>query len=208
MKASHKDWLFLCIFAIIKKKAMITIPLLLLLFIVYTFFKSYNSIIKQRNQVENALSSTDVLLKKRYDLIPNLVSSVKQYMQFEESTLSKIVSLRSSLMDKSGTDEARMKQDLELTSLLGKVMVSIENYPDLKSNTNMLHLQQSLMEIEEQISAARRSYNASVMQYNNTIETVPSNIVASFMSAKRKTSFEISTSERETVSVKELFNGN
>lgn len=187
---------------------MITIPLLLLLFIIYTFFKSYNSIIKQRNQVENALSSTDVLLKKRYDLIPNLVSSVKQYMQFEESTLSKIVSLRSSLMDKSGTDEARMKQDSELTSLLGKVMVSIENYPDLKSNTNMLHLQQSLMEIEEQISAARRSYNASVMQYNNTIETVPSNIVASFMSAKRKTSFEISTSERETVSVKELFNGN
>ncbi len=187
---------------------MIVIPIVLILIICYTFLKSYNSIIKKRNQVENAVASTDALLKKRYDLIPNLVSSVKQYMKFEETTLSQIVSLRSSLMDKSGTHGARNKQEKELSTLIGKVIVSIENYPDLKSNTNMLHLQHSLMEIEEQISAARRSFNASVMQYNNTIETIPTSIVANLIGVQRKSSFEIQTNERETVSVKELFNGN
>ncbi|MDI1255404.1 MAG: LemA family protein [Flavobacterium sp.] len=183
---------------------MITIPILLLLAL-YFSVKAYNTIIRKRNQVENALAGTDAILKKRYDLIPNLVSAVKQYMTYEEATLSKITSLRTSLLEQNSNVSERLEKENQLSSLLGKVLVAVENYPDLKSNTNMLHLQQSLMEIEEQISAARRSYNASVMDYNNSIEAFPANIIAGFMGAKRKPSFEINTVERETVSVKDLF---
>lgn len=186
---------------------MTFIILALIVLAFFSLLKSYNTIIKKRNQVENAMSSTDVILKKRYDLIPNLVESVKRYMQYEEKTLSKITELRSSLIDNKNTVADKLQKENELSSLLGRVIVSIENYPDLKSNTNMLHLQQSLMEIEEQVSAARRSYNTSVMQYNNTIETIPSNIMAGIIGAGRKSYFEIIEAEKENISVKNIFDG-
>ncbi|RZJ66214.1 MAG: LemA family protein [Flavobacterium sp.] len=165
---------------------------------------SYNNIIKRRNQVENARAAVETVLKNRYDLIPNLVESVKQYMRYEESTLAKITEIRNSVPRHDTSAESLQKEN-QLSRLLGGILVSLENYPDLKSNTNMLQLQRSIAEVEEEISAARRAFNAAVMAYNNSVETFPSNIVGNIMGAKRMSAFEAAANERENPSVKNLF---
>ncbi len=166
----------------------------------------YNSLIGKKNQVDNAFASIDVMLKKRYDLIPNLVSAVKTYMQHEKSVLTEITELRSKAMQSGLSDDEKIQLDNKISRALGGIMVAVENYPQLKANENFMHLQASLNEIEEQISAARRSYNASVTDYNNAIEMFPTNIFASMMGYKRKTLFEITEAERKNVDVNALFN--
>lgn len=182
--------------------------MIIIIFIAVAFilFYCYNSIVVKRNAVENANSSLDAILKKRYDMLPNVVASVQQSMQFESSTLEKIVSLRNATGTEKLQSAERTKSENELSSLLSKVLVSVENYPDLKSNDNILHLQRSIMDIEEQISAARRAYNACVLAYNNQIQTIPSNFVADLMKATKLPYFETIVSEKENVSVKDLFN--
>lgn len=179
--------------------------IVVLIVIAFILFYCYNSIVVKRNAVENANSSLEAILKKRYDMLPNVVASVKQSMQFESSTLERIVSLRNATETNSLQSTERAKSENELSSLLSKLVVSVENYPDLKSNDNILHLQRSIMDIEEQISAARRAYNACVLAYNNQIQTIPSNLVADVMKATKLPYFEAVVAEKENVSVKDLF---
>ncbi|SMP86435.1 LemA protein [Epsilonproteobacteria bacterium SCGC AD-308-E02] len=166
----------------------------------------YNSLVSKKNQVENIFASVDTVLKKRYDLIPNLVSSVGKYMQHEKSLLEEVTKLRADANKPNISDEQKIAFDAKVSSALGSIMVAVENYPELKANENVMHLQHSLGEIEEQISAARRTYNQAVTDYNNAIEMIPTNFMASAMNYQRKEVFEIVESERQNVNVKELFN--
>ncbi|MFK7946773.1 MAG: LemA family protein [Saprospiraceae bacterium] len=165
----------------------------------------YNGLIAKKNNVEYAFSSIDVMLKKRHDLIPNLVAAVKQYMTHERELLTQITALRTEVMNPNISDEQRFQTEGKLSSMLGKIQVAVENYPDLKANTNFLQLQAAMNEVEEQISASRRAFNASVNHYNNSVEMFPTNIVAGMMSLRRRTSFEIAEVERANVDVNQLF---
>lgn len=165
----------------------------------------YNSLVGKKNQVENAFASIDTMLKKRYDLIPNLVNTVKAYMNHERDTLTKITELRAKAASGGISSDEKVALDNQITKAIGGIMVAVENYPDLKANQNFLQLQGAWNEIEEQISAARRAFNASVTDYNNAVEMFPTNIFAGMMSYKRKQVFEIPEQERQNVSAKALF---
>ena len=172
-----------------------TVLVLVILYIIST----YNSLVKLKNKVDYSIGGIDSILKKRFDLIPNLISSVQEYMQFEKDTLNKIVELR-----QIGKDQI-IKKDSESTSLLKSLLVNVEDYPDLKANQSFIQLQQSLNEVEEQLSAARRTYNANVYKYNNKIEIFPSNILAKIISYQTLPMFEIDDVEKSSLNVKELF---
>jgi len=165
----------------------------------------YNSLINKKNQVENIFGAVDAVLKKRFDLIPNLVASVAQYMEHEKSTLEKITELRAQAMKPGISDDQKITLDTKLTAALGAINVAMESYPDLKANENVMHLQRSLNEAEEQISAARRAYNQAVTDFNNAIEMFPTNMMAGWMNLQRKAVFEITTTERQNVDVGALF---
>lgn len=165
----------------------------------------YNSLVSKKNQVENIFASVDTQLKKRYDLIPNLVASVSKYMEHEKSLLTEVTKLRAEANKPNISDEHKIALDAKVTSALGSIMIAVENYPDLKANENVMHLQRSLNEVEEQIAASRRAYNQAVTDYNNAIEMIPTNMMASVMNYRRKEVFEITEGERKNVSVKELF---
>lgn len=167
----------------------------------------YNSLIGKKNQVENAFAGMDAILKKRYDLIPNLVAAVKQYMQHEASTLSELTSLRAKAVAGGLSSDEAVDLNNRLGKALGGIMVAVENYPDLKASVNFQQLQRSLNEVEEQLSAARRSFNASVTDFNNAVERFPTNIVAGMMGYGLKKLFEISEIERQAPDVAELFKG-
>ncbi|MDA7817365.1 LemA family protein [Sulfurimonas sp.] len=181
-------------------------PLIILIVVAIILVLMYNSLVAKKNQVENIFASVDTVLKKRYDLIPNLVASVSKYMEHEKSLLEEVTKLRAEANKPNISDEHKINLDAKMSSALGSIMIAVENYPDLKANENVMHLQHSLNEVEEQISAARRSYNQAVTDYNNAIEMIPTNIMANFMSYRRKQVFEIVESERKNVNVKELFN--
>ena len=165
----------------------------------------YNNLVSKKNEVENIFASVDTTLKKRFDLIPNLVQSVSKYMEHEKSILEKITELRSKAMKPDIDQSQKIAMDKQMSSLLGSIMIAVENYPDLKANENVIHLQHTLHEVEAQIAAARRAYNQAVTNYNNAIEMIPTNIMASMMKYERKDVFEISEDERENVIVKDLF---
>ncbi|MDD3626119.1 MAG: LemA family protein [bacterium] len=185
----------------------IALCLVVIVFVIFIIgLVMYNSLIRKKNEVNNAFASIDTLLKKRYDLIPNLVASVQQYMKHEQGTLTQITEMRAKAMSGNLTPDQRIELETKLTKTLGGIMVAVENYPDLKANTNFLQLQAALNEVEEQISAARRAYNAAVTDLNNAIEMFPSNMMASMMKLQKRTLFEISEEERKNVNVKNLFN--
>jgi LemA protein len=166
----------------------------------------YNSLVSKKNQVENIFASIDTQLKKRYDLIPNLVATVSKYMEHEKSLLSEVTKLRSDANKPNISDEQKIALDAKVSSALGSIMVAVENYPDLKANENVMHLQGTLNEVEEQISAARRAYNQAVTDYNNAIEMLPTNFMASMMNYTKKEVFKIVDTQRKNIDVKELFN--
>lgn len=167
----------------------------------------YNGLISKKNQVENAYASIDVQLKKRYDLIPNLVETVKQHMKFESETLEKIVALRSQAGAPNLSMEEKVKLDNQISTAVKGLMVTVENYPDLKSSQNFLHLQGSWNEIEEQVAASRRFYNSAVNDYNNAIQMFPSRIFAGMMGMTTpKTYFEAEAPARESLDAKKLWN--
>jgi len=178
----------------------------LIILIFYVIFL-YNDIIRKKNETDNAFGSIDAMLKKRYDLIPNLVETVKQYMIHESTVLSDVTKLRSRL---SGNISNEDKVDLhnDISKKLQGIMVAVENYPDLKASQNFLKLQASWNETEEQISASRRYYNAAIADYNNAIQTFPSNILASKFRFTPKKVFEIEEIERKNISAKDLFGKN
>jgi len=180
--------------------------IVILVFVGLVFVLLFNGLINKKNQVTNAFAGIDAYLKKRTDLIPNLVSTVQTYMKHEKELLTKITDLRTKALSGNISNEERVAVENEITKTLGGIIVAVENYPDLKASQNFLQLQQSLNEIEEQISAARRAYNAAVTRYNNAIQMIPTNIMAKMMGYKEKKVFEISEQERQNVNVKSLFN--
>ena len=179
--------------------------LIVVVLIVVVLVLMYNSLIHKKNQVENIFAGVDAVLKKRYDLIPNLVASVSEYMDFEKSVLEKITQLRSEAGKTTLTEGDKIRLDAQISSALGSIMVAVENYPDLKSNSNIMNLQHNLTEIESQISAARRAYNQAVTDYNNALEMFPTNFMASLMHLQTKEVFSITKDERENVNVGKLF---
>ena len=165
----------------------------------------YNNLVNKKNKTLNAFSGTDTLLKKRYDLIPNLVSTVRQYMTHEQGVLTQITELRTKALEQNLSDDEKVDLDEKMSGALRGMMVAVENYPDLKANQNFLQLQAALNEVEEQVSAARRSYNATVLEYNNALEMIPTNIMAALMGYQKKKFFEIVETQRGPVSVQSLF---
>lgn len=162
---------------------------------------SYNSFVALRNKTEEAFSAMDVSLKKRYDLIPNYVETVKGYAKHESETLEKVVSARNMAMT-AETPKERIQQDNILTGSLHSLFAIAENYPDLKANTNFTELQNQLSRIEEEIAGARRYYNGVVNKYNTKAEMFPGNIIAKIFRFERKPLYEVNESEeRENVKV-------
>ncbi len=165
----------------------------------------YNSLIAKKNQVTNVFGTIDALLKKRYDLLPKLISTVKSYMEHEKSLLTEITEMRAKAVSGRLSDDEQVDRDNKLSKMLGGIMVAVENYPDLKANQNFLQLQWTMNEVEEQISAARRAYNAVVTAYNNAVEMFPTNLAASMMGYTTKNVFEISPEQRENVDADKIF---
>lgn len=160
----------------------------------------YNKFVSLRNMVEEAFSSIDVQLKRRYDLIPNLVETVKGYAKHEQTTLENVVKLRN-LAQSSNNINDKIKNENMLTSALRSVFAIAESYPELKANENFLSLQGSLNEIENNIQAARRYYNAVVKEYNTLCETFPSLFIAKMFHFSKKEFFSIEEEEKKNVKV-------
>lgn len=165
----------------------------------------YNSLVGRRNEVENSFSGIDVQLKKRYDLIPNLVSTVKQYAAHEKGLLEKITMLRAQAIEAEGQHDTEVQINNEITRSLGALNIAVENYPDLKASKNFNDLQSTLNEVEGQISAARRAFNAAATDYNNGVQMFPSNIFAGLFGFKERALFEAPPEERKNHNVKDLF---
>ncbi len=178
-----------------------------IIFAVLVFFAvlMYNRLVSKKNQVDNAYASIEALLKKRFDLVPNLVESVKGYMKHEADLLTRLTELRTKALSGYLNEEKVMALDGEFRGMATKLLAAVENYPDLKANTNFLQLQAALNEVEEQISAARRAYNAAVKDYNTALETIPTNIIAGIVGYKPRNFFEVRDTEREPVDVGKLF---
>ena len=180
---------------------VLLIPLLVIAIIVVAFIGIYNALIRLRNQVRNAWSQIDVQLKRRHDLIPNLVETAKGYMKHERQTLENITQARSRAMGAGSVGE-RSKAEGALSGAISRFFVVVENYPDLKANQNFLALQEELTSTENRIGFARQSYNDQVLFYNNKIQMFPSNIVAGTFNFTAEEFFEIEEAgEREVPKV-------
>lgn len=180
---------------------MIILLLILLGVIILIFLYGvgvYNSLIRLRNMVKNAWSDIDVQLKKRHDLIPNLVETVKGYAAHEKTVLENVTKARSMAAQARGPLESAQAENM-LTQALRQLFAVVENYPDLKANQNFLALQEELRNIENQIQEARRYYNAVVRDYNIKTESFPSNIIASMFNFRKEPFFEIEEAEEREV---------
>ena len=160
----------------------------------------YNRLVGLRNQVKNAWRQIDVQLKRRHDLIPNLVEVVKDYMSYEQETLDKVIQARSRAVSAGSPEEAIAAEGI-LTGALGKLFALMENYPDLKANENVSRLMEELSATENKISFSRQFYNDSVMALNNGVEVFPSNIVAGLFGFRQATYFEVAEAEAATPKV-------
>lgn len=169
--------------------------------IILWLISTYNSLVVLRNRVKDQWAQIDVQLKRRFDLIPNLVETVKGYTKHESETLENVIKARNTYVSAT-TPEGQMAADGELTQAISKLFALTESYPDLKANTNFVQLQNELQETENKIASARQFYNDTVLKYNNKIAVVPSNIVASLFHFEKEAFFEANTNERENVSVK------
>ena len=156
---------------------------------------TYNGLIALRHQIQNAWKQMEVQLKRRYDLIPNLVETVKGYMKFEQETLQSVIDARSKAMASTGVKETAEAQGA-LTQSLGKIFVLMENYPELKANENVLGLQEELTTTENQIAFARQYYNDLVMRFNMKQDVFPSNIIAGFFRFQSAEFFSVPEAEQ------------
>ena len=176
---------------------VLIIPVLLIFFVIGI----YNALVRLRNQVDNAWSQIDVQLKRRHDLIPNLVETAKGYMKHERETFEAITKARSQAMGANTVSEAA-KAEGALGEALSKFMLVVENYPDLKANQNFLSLQEELTGTENRIAFSRQNYNDQVLSFNNKIQMFPSNIVAGIFHFIKRDFFEIEiAAEREVPKV-------
>ena len=177
---------------------ILIILIVIIAFMALFFISIYNSLVKLRNQVKNAWSQIDVQLKRRHDLIPNLIETVKGYMTHERDTLENITKARSQAVAAEGVGD-KAKAEGELTTALGKFNLVVENYPDLKANQNFLSLQEELTSTENKISFSRQNYNDQVLFYNNKIQMFPSNIVAGMFQFNVEEFFEIEDEKEKEV---------
>jgi len=177
--------------------ALIIVVAVLVLLIIFVI-GVYNALIRLRNQVNNAWSQIDVQLKRRHDLIPNLVETAKGYMKHERGTFEEITKARSQAMGAKTVSEASKAEGV-LGEALSKFMLVVENYPDLKANQNFLSLQEELTSTENKISFARQSYNDQILFFNNKIQMFPSNIVANTFNFNKRDFFEIEAAEEREV---------
>ena len=179
--------------------AIIVVAVLVLIFMWVA--GSYNGFVKVRNRAEEAFSTMDVYLKKRYDLIPNLVETVKGFAKHEQETLDKVISARARAVNSTSPEET-LDAERELGGALGRLMVLTENYPELKANTNFMDLQNQLKQMEGEIANSRKYYNAVVKEYNTKIQVFPGNLLAGMFGFQKKPLFEVSNeAERENVKV-------
>ncbi len=176
---------------------IINICLIIVIVITGILLIDYNRFIKKNNKVKERQSQIDVLLNQRFDLIPNLVETVKGYAKHESGTLQEVVNLRSSYNNHGFSIDETEKVDKKINN----IMMLAESYPDLKANSQFLSLQDDLNNIEEKLNYARTSYNNAVTSYNNLVESVPSNIIAKIFSFKRKELFKIDEEKRNNVKV-------
>lgn len=177
------------------------IILAIIVLIVIYIICCYNKLVKKRIIVEEAFSTMDVYLKKRFDLIPNLVETVKGYAKHESETLAKIVGLRGGNYSQMSDDE-KISSSMALSREIPKILALAEAYPDLKANQNFINLSGQLQKMEEDIANARKYYNGAVKSYNITIQTIPTNIVAGLFHFESKKMYEVNDAkERENVHV-------
>ena len=179
---------------------MVFIIIILVLIILVYGFIVYNSLIKLDNKVNEAFATMDVYLKKRWDLIPNLVETVKGYSKHEKDTLEQILKIRNNVYDNISNDN-KIKTNEALTNNIARIMLLAESYPELKANEHFLELSKELTNVENEIAQARKYYNAVVRLFNNKVEMFPSNLIAGIIGYKPKLMFEVTSSERSNVKV-------
>ncbi|MBO4675824.1 MAG: LemA family protein [Elusimicrobiaceae bacterium] len=172
--------------------------IMLIIIVVFAIYAGgvYNTLVKMKNSVKEAWSDIEIQLKRRYDLIPNLINTVKGYMQHESGTLEKIVQARAAAMNSSGQMKEMSQNEGMISNALKSIFALAENYPDLKANTNFLELQRELRDTEDKIQASRRFYNGNVLALNTKIEQFPSNIVASIFHFEKQDFFELDAAEK------------
>ena len=165
------------------------------------FLITYNQFVSLKNNVEEAFSTMDVYLKKRWDLIPNIVETVKGYANHEKDTLNEIIKLRNNTYDNMTTSD-KLKTNHKVAQDISKIMLLAESYPDLKANQNFIDLSKQLTKVEEDIANARKYYNATIRIMNNKVQMFPSNIVAKVLGFKELKMFEASSEEKENIKIK------
>ncbi|MCF7919312.1 MAG: LemA family protein [Candidatus Cloacimonetes bacterium] len=180
---------------------MIIILVIVLVAILY-FVGIYNALVRMRNQIKNAWSQIDVQLKRRHDLIPNLIETVKGYMQHERETLENVIAARAKAVNASGV-AGKAEAEGYLNTALDKLLAVVENYPNLKADQSFATLQEELSSTENRIAFARQYFNDSVLNFNNRVEIFPSNLIASSMNFQKEVYFEIKdAAEKEAPQVK------
>ena len=175
--------------------------IIIVVIILGIFMAVYNGLITRRNRVKNAWAQIDVQLKRRFDLIPNLVETVKGYAKHEKETLEEVIKARNTYVNASTTEEA-IKANNEVVGALNRLFALAESYPDLKANENFKHLQTELSSVEDKIGYARQFYNDTVMMYNNFKQIFPNNIISSMFNFKDEPFFQVEETERDNVQVK------
>lgn len=163
--------------------------------VVIWMISMYNGLVNLRNQVKNAWRQIDVQLKRRHELIPNLVEVTKDYMEYEQETLTKVIQARNGAVNAQGPEEAIAAEGI-LSGALGKLFALMENYPDLKANENVSRLMEELSSTENKIAFSRQFYNDSVMAMNNGVEVFPASMIANMFGFKQATYFEVPEEEK------------
>ncbi|MBN3910458.1 MAG: LemA family protein [Nostoc sp. NMS1] len=179
---------------------LVFIIVFIILLLIYSIVL-YNSLIYKKNQFDNAFSTVDVILQKRSDLIPRLVTLAQMYMQFEQKILIEISRLITTVNSKSLSNNSRVAVEDQISRMLSRILVAVEAYPELKTNDHFIKLQYSLNEVEEQLSAARRFYNSAVTEYNNAVEMFPTNIIAWWMKYQLKLQFKANPQAKNNVNI-------
>ena len=156
----------------------------------------YNSLVKLRNNRENAFADIDVQLKQRHDLIPQLVESVRGYANHEKETLDRVVKARNEALGATSIDD-KIKAENSLSSALAGLKVTLEAYPDLKANQNFLQLQEEIADVENKLSSVRRYFNSATKEYNNKVQTFPSNVVAGMFGFRKEMMFDLGETRAE-----------
>lgn len=173
-------------------------------FIFGPIIATYNMLVRSKNRVDEKFASIDVYLKKRYNLIPNLVSTVKGYAKHEKETLQSVVNARKEAMqlkNQNAVVEKQVQSENQLTKTLTNLFAVAESYPELKSDQHFLDLQKSLIKIEDEIAGARKEYNSAVMEYNTGLESFPTRLFAKMLKFKKRNYFEAVSEQRENIDI-------